>query len=118
MRDDINTMDDLTQRIKELEELELRQMVALKLTAKQTVDGLRPSNLLKSAFDDLSSSKTFKIEALKASVGIGAGMLIKKLITHKTKGFVGRMAGLALQAITTRLVAKKFPTLKQKVANS
>lgn len=110
-------MSGLEERIKELESLEVHQMAALKLQARDTAESMRPSNLVKSAFSEMLGSKSLKQDALKASVGIGAGMLIKKLITYNSKGLFMKMAGFALQAVTAKLVSKKLPGLKQKIAN-
>lgn len=112
--DDINTMTDLQERIKQLELQEKQQIAILKLQAKQTAESLRPSNLVKNAFSDMAGSKTLRQNALKASVGLGAGMLVKKLITFNSKGILRKIAGFALQSVTTKLVAKKLPLTKPK----
>ncbi len=117
MKDSINTMSDLKVRIKELEALEARQVAGLKLQVHDTIEGMRPANLLKSAFNDMVGSKSLKQNAITASVGIGAGMLIKKIIMHKSKSLLGKMAGYGLQFLTTKLISKKLPALKQKIAN-
>jgi hypothetical protein len=109
-------MTELRERIKELEQLEARQIAGLKLQAQQTAESMRPSNLVKSAFSEMIKSKGLKQDALKASVGIGAGILLKKIITRHSGGIFRKIAGFALQAVTTKLIAKKLPGLKQKVA--
>lgn len=116
MNDRVNNMSELESRIKELEGLEAMQMAGLKLQARQTAEGMRPANLVKNAFSNVFKSKGLKQDALKASVGIGAGILIKKLITSQPGGIFGKVAGFALKVLTARLVAKKFPALKQKIA--
>jgi hypothetical protein len=109
---DITTMTDLQDRIKELQLQEKEQMAALKMQARLTAEGLRPSNLVKNAFSDMAASKTLKQNALKASVGLGAGMLVKKLITFNSQGIFRKIAGFALQSVTTKLIAKKLPLTK------
>jgi hypothetical protein len=116
VNDNINTMSGLEERIKQLEALETRQMTALKLQAHDTIESMRPANLLKSAFNDVVGSKSLKQNAITASVGIGAGMLIKKIIMQRSKGLLGKMAGYGLQFLTTKLISKKLPALKQKIA--
>jgi hypothetical protein len=115
VKESINTMSGLEDRIKELEALETRQMEALKFHAFETAESMRPSNLLKSALSEMVGSKSLKINALNASVGLGAGMLIKKIITYKSKGLLMKMAGFALQAVTTKLVSKNLPKFRQKI---
>ena len=110
-------MSDLQERIKELELQDARQMVALKLQAQETAESMRPANLVKNAFSEMFKSKGLKQDALKASVGIGAGLLIKKLITSQSKGIFSTLAGFALKAVTTTLIAKKIPGLKRKIAD-
>lgn len=106
---EITTMTDLQERIKELQLQEKQQMAILKMQAKQTAEGLRPSNLVKNALSDMAASKTLKQNALKASVGLGAGILVKKLITFNSRGILRKIAGFALQSVTTKLIAKKMP---------
>jgi len=110
-------MIDLEVRIKELEALEARQMTALKMQAHDTFQSMRPVNLLKSAFSDVVGSKSVKQNALTASLTIGAGILIKKIITHRSKGLLGKVAGYGLQFLTTKLISKKLPAFKQKIAD-
>ena len=112
---EITTMTDLQERIKELQLQEKQQIAILKMQAKHTAEGMRTYNLVKNAFNDMVASKTLKQNALKASVGLGAGMLVKKLITFNSKSILRKIAGFALQSVTTKLLAKKLPLVKQKV---
>lgn len=113
---EIATMTDLAERIKELEAIEAQQMDSLRLAANAAAEGLRPSNLIRNAFSDMAGSSSFKKEALKASVGIGAGMLIKKIFTNNSTTLFRKLAGYGLQFLTTKVVANKFPKLKKKIA--
>lgn len=110
-------MSGLEERIKELEALEARQMALLKLQAYDTIESMRPANLLKSAFNDVVGSESVKQNVLTASLGIGAGMLVKKIITQKFKGVLGKIAGYGLQFLTTKLISKKLPAFKKKIAD-
>ena len=111
-------MSDLQNRIKELQALEARQMAGLKQQVSDTAESLRPSNLVKGVFNEMAASKSLKRDALNASLGIGAGMLIKKIITYKSKGLLWKVAGFVLQAVTTTLVSKNLPNLRQNIADS
>jgi hypothetical protein len=115
---EIKTMADLTKRIKELEMIESQQIVTLKMQRKDLSNSLRPVNLLKSAFSGVVSSKSIQHKALDASVGLGAGWLIKKILTPKSKSIVGNITGKALQVIATTLISKKLPSLRRKIAES
>ena len=113
---EVNTMKDLAERIKELEALEVIQIERLKSEAFNTAQSFRPSNLFKNALSDMAGSSSFKKEALKASVGIGAGMLIKKIMFRNSQTLFKKIAGYGLQFLTSKVVANKFSVLKKKTA--
>jgi len=117
---DIRTMNALTERIQELEMIEARQLSAIKIQARDLSDSLRPSSLLKNTFSDLISSKNIRNGALNASVGLGTGWLLKKILTPRSKNtakpvsLFHSIAGKALQIAATTLISKKLPKFQKK----
>lgn len=112
---EINTMADLEERIRELELLEAEQMNHLKASASIAAESIRPSNIIKNAFSDITGSGNFKKEALKASAGIAAGMLIKKVLTNNSASLLKKIAAYGLQFLTAKVVANKFPKIKKTI---
>ena len=116
MKHNITNMADLTQKIKELEAVEAMQIAGIKLQKQEILEGLRPSALIKNAFNEITSSKEIQHNAIDTSLGIGAGLLARKLFTLNSKNIFRKMTGFALQFITTSLVAKKMPVIRGKIS--
>ncbi len=118
MKNGIANMTDLDERIKQLEALQAVQLTALKIQSRELMEDLKPSALLKTAFKDVVSSKAVKSDVMNTSIGMGAGWVARKLFTFNSKNLFRKVAGYALQYITTNLVTKKIPAIKDKIINS
>ena len=108
-------MTDLDKKIKELEIVEARQLADIKEQFSVVKQSLRPSSLVKQAFNDIKGSKKIQRNALDTSVGMGAGFLARKIITFNSKNILRKLTGYALQYITTKLVTKKMPGIRGKI---
>ena len=116
--DKVKTMNDLYEEIKALEALELIQKAQIKELSQVVLNNLKPSALIKDVFSEMASAKSIKKIAINNSIGIGAGMLIKKLIGINSPGLLRKLTGFVMQVITTKMVAKKAPILINKIVNS
>lgn len=114
MKNTIATMDDLAIRIKELEALEALQMDVVKAQLMVVRQSLKPSSLIKNSFKSITSSGDLKHTAIDTSAGVAAGWAARKLFTINSKGFIRKILGYGLQYITTNMVAKKLPELREK----
>jgi hypothetical protein len=115
---DINTTSELAKRIQELEIIEARQLSVIKIQAGELFNSLRPAALLKNTLSEVVSSEKIRNSALNASIGLGAGWLIKKILTPKSKniakhgGIFKSIAGRVLQIAVTTLISKKLTNLR------
>ena len=116
--DKVKTMNDLYEEIKALEALELVQKAQIKELSQVVLNNLKPSALIKDVFSEMANAKSIKKIAINNSIGIGAGMLIKKLIGINSPGLLRKLTGFVMQVITTKLVAKNAPVLINKIVNS
>lgn len=107
----------LAEEISQLEQKELMQRELLKSQLHQTVESLKPSSLVKSAFNSITSAKNFKSNVLDTSLGIGAGLLAKKWYLGASRNIFKKLAGFVLQNITTGLVTKKMPGIREKISS-
>ncbi len=107
-------MDDLARKIKELEALEATQMEVVKAQLQVVRESLKPSSLIKNSFKSITGSGDLKHMAIDTSAGMAAGWVARKLFTLNSKGFVRKILGYGLQYITTNIVTKKLPELREK----
>jgi hypothetical protein len=118
MKDRVSTMIELYEEIKMLEALEVIQMAKVKELTQEVLDSLKPSALVKNAFNEIISSKSIKKTAINSTIGLGAGVLVKSIIGINSPGLLRGFASFLFQVITTKLVAKKAPILISKIVNA
>jgi len=114
---EIKNSEDLKIAIRELEEKELRQKQQLKADFHAYKETLTPMNLLKSTFNKVKETPGITSSVLKATLGLGAGLLSKKLFLGKSPGIFRRVVGSAVQMGLAGLVAKKSDAIKQNSGN-
>lgn len=108
----ITTLVELREEIALLETTQLSSEIALKEQFKITYDSLRPLNLIKSTFKDLTSAPDFKGDFLNSTMGIGAGYLTKKIIVGASHNPLKKLLGTLLQVGITSIVAKNGDGIK------
>jgi len=114
----VANMNDLTRRILELEALHATQLASIKDQTQEILNDLKPSALVKSAFTEIAGNTRLKHNMIDTSLGIGAGFLVRKIFANKSAGLFRRLIGYGLQAITTKLVTKKIPAIRDKIVGS
>jgi len=112
MDNDITNAAQLQLKIKMLKEKEIIQRNALREVAFGTFDSLKPMNLLKSGLKQLSTVPEIKLTLLNTAVGIGAGILGKKIFLGGSKNIFKRLLGMFVQGGVTDLVANKLHPFK------
>jgi hypothetical protein len=108
----ITTLIELREEIASLEITQLNNEIALKEQLKITYDSLRPLNLIKSTFKDLTSAPDFKGDFLNSTMGISAGYLTKKIIVGASHNPIKKLLGTLLQVGITSIVAKNGDGIK------
>ena len=114
MKNSVATMDDLTERIKALEAMDAAQMEVVKAQLLVVKELLRPSVIIKNSLKAVTGSDDVKHAAIDTSAGLATGWLARKLFTFNSHGFVRKILGYGLQYITTNIVTKKLPELREK----
>ena len=114
---EIKNSEDLKIAIRELEEKELRQKQQIKADFHAYKETLTPINLLKSTFNKVKETPGITSTVLKATLGLGAGILSKKLFLGKSPGIFRRVVGSAVQMGLAGLVAKKSDVIKENSGN-
>ncbi len=111
---EINNAADLRAAILELEDRKLRDKQQLVENFHAFTESLSPVNLIKSTFNKVKETPGISGTVLKAAVGLGVGILSKRLLIGKSGGLVKRMLGSALEMGVMGVVAKNTGTLQSK----
>ncbi|MBG6111594.1 hypothetical protein H4V97_000631 [Flavobacterium sp. CG_23.5] len=101
-----NETDTLNETISLLEYRQAYELRILKEQFELTYDSLKPLNLIKSAFSEMTTSSELKGNLINNVIGISTGYLTKKLLVGSTHNPFKRILGTAIQFAITNLVTK------------
>ena len=93
----------------EIYRLELKQkleLASLKSQLHTTFEQLKPLNLLKQTFTEVSESPEIKSQLLNSGIGLLTGYLSKKLMIGNTSNPIKNILGTIVEFIIANLVAK------------
>ena len=112
---------NLTQTLTEdIAILKARQTYELQLLKEQfhhTYDNLKPINLIKNVFKDVTSSPVIKGNIINNVIGLAAGFLSRKVLLGTNHGPVRNILGGVLQFVVTNFITKKPDTFATKQLN-
>ena len=109
---EIKNSEDLKAAILELEDKQRRQKLQLTEELHTFTESLKPINLLKSTYHKVKETPGIAGTVLKATMGVGVGLLSKKILLGNSPGFLRKIIGSAIQMGVAGLVAKKSDTIK------
>jgi hypothetical protein len=113
MNKTITNSEELSEAIAVLELKAATQKREIEETFITVSENLKPINLVKNGFRSVFSGE-HKGELLNALIGLGSGLLSRKLILGKTNGFVGKTVGKAIQWGMAGLVSQNAEKIKEK----
>lgn len=109
---EINNSIDLKAAIQHLEAKHLMQKQHLTDQFNDTVESLKPMNLLKSSFNKIVRSPGLVEKIIDATVGLGAGFLSKKLLIGKSTSILKKLLGNAVEFGVAGLITKNSSAIK------
>ncbi len=113
MKKTITNSEELEEAIAALELKAKAQKKEIEAAFNAVSENLKPVNLVKNGFRSVISGE-HKGELLNALIGLGSGLLSRKLILGKTSGFVGKTVGKAIQWGMAGLVSQNAEKIKEK----
>ena len=113
MKKTITNSEELAEAIAVLELKAAAQKREIEETFHVVSENLKPLNLVKNGFRSVFSGEN-KGDLFNALIGLGSGLLSRKLILGKTNGFVGKTVGKAIQWGMAGLVSKNAEKIKEK----
>ena len=114
MNREINNSADLKAAILELEGRSKREKEQLADNFHAFKESISPMNLIKSTFNKVKETPGVSGSMLKAALGLGVGILSKKLIIGKSSSLIKTVLGSALKVGVMGAVAKNSDTLQVK----
>lgn len=108
----INETDSLNELIVLEEERYDYELKALKEQFDLTYESLKPVNLIKSLFHEVTTSPEIKNDLVGNTIGLGAGFLSKKFFGANPQSPVKRILGTAVQFAITNMVAKHSDSIR------
>lgn len=109
---DIKNSEDLKAAILELEDRKEREKQRLTQNFHELTESLKPINLIKSTYHRVKETPGITGTVLKAGVGLGVGLLSKRLLLGNSPGFLRKIIGSAIQMGVTGMVAKRSDIIK------
>ncbi len=97
----------ITTRRKRTYELEL-----LKEELHGFCESLKPLNLIKELFQEVTNSTEIRNSLTNGAIGLGTGFLFKKMLTGNSKTLSKKILGTAIQFGVANLVSKHFDEIK------
>lgn len=110
-----NEKEQLTLAILALEEKRDLQLVLLKDQYLETTKSFQLNNIIKNAFDEIADSAEIKNTILENVVGIGTGLLAKKLLKCDSNNATQNYLIPIAQVVITNLLSDQSAHVKHKL---
>jgi len=110
----LNATQSLDEKILMLEGRKVYELQQLKEQWGTTYESMKPINLIKSAFHDVTTSPDVKHNVVNTVVGLASGYLSKKILFGTTHNPISKVAASILQFAVTNIVGKKMAQRDEK----
>jgi hypothetical protein len=113
MKKSIRNSEELAEAIAILELKATAQKREIEEAFHVVEEEFKPVNLVKNGFRSVFSGEN-KGDLLNALIGLGSGVLSRKLILGRSNGFIGKTVGKAIQWGMAGIVSKNAEKIKEK----
>ena len=107
-----NETDSLNELIITMEKKRAYQLELLKEQFPVACESLKPLNLIKSAFHEVTNSPEIKGNLLNNAIGLGTGFVSKKIVMGNSHNPIKKVLGTLLQFGVANLVSKHSEDIK------
>jgi hypothetical protein len=112
----IRNAAELKQSIALLKIEQEERKVAMVNQFRYTYESMKPINLIKKAYHKVAETPDIANKLIGTSLGLGAGMISKRILFGKSPGLIKRLLGMALELTMANKVAKNSDGIRQKGA--
>ncbi|MCX6181686.1 MAG: hypothetical protein NT150_07155 [Bacteroidetes bacterium] len=113
----ITSAAELQNAIQQLEIKRANEYVLLTEQFHTTYESLKPLNIIKNTFNEVTSSPNFKDDLLGVTVGMATGYLSKAILIGATHNPIKKLLGTILQMGVSTAVAKNPDTIKSVIGS-
>lgn len=103
---------DLKNAIAQLENQQVAERLSLKEALHSAQQSLKPINLIKGVFQEISDSPVMKHDLLNTSIGLATGYLTKKVFVKVSHNPFKKILGNALMLGITNIISKNPEKVK------
>jgi hypothetical protein len=108
----IKSSRDLQNAIFVLEAKKKNQQMILENQFESTYESLKSMNLIKSAFQGILESANMKNNLINSAIGLGAGIVSKKIVIGQSKSWVKKILGTVLEVAIAGIFVKNAGKIK------
>jgi hypothetical protein len=108
----IKTASELKSAIQQLEIEQSTQLLLLKDEFYFVCERLKPINIIKDTLKDACSEADFKTTLTDNFIGVGSGLIAKKIILGKTNNPITRFLGLFIEKFVSNAITKNAEKIK------
>lgn len=112
----ITSAKELHEAIEMLEQKKTKQLSSLEHQFTEFYESLKPANIIKNTLQSAFSSEGTKKNILGSVIGLGTGLLSKRLLVGKSVGIFRKFLGAAVEFGVAGLIAKNAGKIKDKGA--
>ena len=102
----IYTIDQLNQKIQQLEVRQDAEWCSIKDEIDDIKENLKPINLIRNTVEEINETIGFKSHMAQSAISIGIGYLAKRFIVGKGDTMFKGILGSIVQLVVTNLVTK------------
>jgi hypothetical protein len=113
MKKSITNSEELAEAIAVLELKATAQKREVEECYNVVAEEFKPLNLVKNGFRSVFSGEN-KGDLINALIGLGSGLLSRKLILGRSNGFIGKTVGKAIQWGMAGIVSQNAEKIKEK----
>lgn len=117
IRENVYSRDSLLEAIEKLEGEQKAHLRAIKKDMHDAYESLKPANVLRTLVAELFTSPEIRKDIFQSGVGLGAGVLAKKMIVGKPDNVFKRIAGHLIQVSVANMVNSNEEAIESKGRN-
>lgn len=108
----ITTVNELRDAIKELEDKQAEEWPLLKEQFFNTYESFKPINVLKHTLKEAISAPDLKANIINTTIGLTTGFVAKKALIGKTYNPLKKLLGVVLEMTVANKIAKHADKIK------
>jgi|GEM_PF-222263 hypothetical protein len=113
MKPKVTNAAELDQAIEDLKKKSARQKIEMQEAFHEVTQSLKPANLVKNGMRSVLGGEG-KTDILNALIGIGSGMLGRKLLIGRSSGIVKKTLGKVVQWGMAGIISRNAEKIKEK----